>query len=103
MPNSLDERVSIIAPVGQDAVSMATFLKDQGFEPLILSGLGEFCQRGSAAGGMLLVTEEAVHMPVSPSLLECLKAQAAWSELPIVILTKGGETRLTQLLDLTAT
>ncbi|MGN6553192.1 MAG: sensor histidine kinase [Verrucomicrobiota bacterium] len=103
MPNSLDERVSIIAPVGQDAVSMATFLKDQGFEPLILSGLGEFCQRGSAAGGMLLVTEEALQMPDSPSLLECLKAQPPWSELPIVILTKGGETRLTQLLDLTAT
>lgn len=102
MPNSLDERVSIIAPVGHDAMSIAALLEQHGFEPLILSGLGEFCRDRSAAGGMLLVTEEALQMPDLPILLECLKAQPPWSELPIIILTKGGETRLTQLLDLTA-
>ena len=32
-----------------------------------------------------------------------LKLQPAWSELPLIILTSGGESRLTRLLDLAAT
>jgi signal transduction histidine kinase len=49
-----------------------------------------------------LLTEEALELPQVSGLLEALKAQPAWSELPLIILTSGGESRLAKLLDLVA-
>ena len=61
------------------------------------------CTRQLAAGaGVLLMTEEALEMPRALELLEALKTQPPWSELPLIILTTGGESRLAGLLDLAA-
>jgi PAS domain S-box-containing protein len=52
--------------------------------------------------GALLLTEEALGFPDIPVLFKTIGEQPPWSELPIIILTGGGESRLAQLLDLTA-
>jgi signal transduction histidine kinase len=97
-----DERVLIMAPVGKDATAMAALLYADGFEVRICTGVDE-CSRQIAAGtGALLLTEEALESPLLSNLLEVLKAQPAWSELPLVILTSGGESRRARLLDLAA-
>jgi signal transduction histidine kinase len=97
-----NERVLIMAPVGKDATAMAALLYADGFEVRICAGADE-CSRQIAAGtGALLLTEEALESPLLSNLLEVLKAQAAWSELPLVILTSGGESRRARLLDLAA-
>jgi signal transduction histidine kinase len=97
-----DERVLIMAPVGKDATAMAALLYADGFEVGICAGADE-CSRQIAAGrGALLLTEEALESPLLSNLLEVLKAQPAWSELPLVILTSGGESRRARLLDLAA-
>ena len=97
-----DERVLIMAPVGKDATAMAALLYADGFEVRICAGADE-CSRQIAAGtGALLLTEEALESPLLSNLLEVLKAQPAWSELPLVILTSGGESRRARLLDLAA-
>ena len=49
-----------------------------------------------------MLTEEALELPSVSDLLDALKAQPAWSELPLIILTSGGESRLARLLDLVA-
>jgi signal transduction histidine kinase/CheY-like chemotaxis protein len=49
-----------------------------------------------------LLTEEALELPQVSVLLEALKEQPAWSELPLIILTSGGESRLAKLLNLVA-
>jgi signal transduction histidine kinase/AmiR/NasT family two-component response regulator len=49
-----------------------------------------------------LLTEEALELPQLSDLLETLKAQPAWSQLPLIILTSGGESRLAKVLDLAA-
>ena len=49
-----------------------------------------------------MLTEEALELPQVHELLEALSAQPAWSELPLIVLTSGGESRLAQLLDLVA-
>jgi signal transduction histidine kinase/ActR/RegA family two-component response regulator len=103
MPKSEpDERVVIIAPLGQDAAAMAALLEGGGFHAEVSSGLIECCEKLSNAGALLL-TEEALELPQVSGLLEALKAQPAWSELPLIILTSGGESRLAKLLDLVAT
>jgi signal transduction histidine kinase/ActR/RegA family two-component response regulator len=94
-----DERVIIVAPVGQDAAAMAGLLEPEGFRTEVSSGLTACCEKLSNAG-VLLLTEEALELPQVSGLLEALKEQPAWSELPLIILTSGGESRLARLLDL---
>jgi FixJ family two-component response regulator len=95
------ERVIIVAPIGQDAAAIAALLDAEGVQTEVSGGPGESCKNLSDAGALLL-TEEALELPQVHELLEALRAQPAWSELPLIILTSGGESRLTQLLDLVA-
>ena len=93
-----DERVLIMAPLGNDATAMAALLYADGFDVRICAGADE-CSRQIAAGtGALLLTEEALESPLLSNLLEVLKAQPPWSELPLIILTSGGESRRARLL-----
>jgi signal transduction histidine kinase len=96
------ERVIIIAPVGQDAAAMATLLDTQGFETQICNESAEYSQEMIDSAGALLLTEEALESGQGSLLLDLLKAQPPWSELPLIILTSGGESRRAGLLDLAA-
>jgi signal transduction histidine kinase/ActR/RegA family two-component response regulator len=100
MPKN-DERVVIVAPVGQDAAAMATLLASEGFQAEVSADLIE-CAEKVPNAGVLLLTEEALEVPQVSDFMEALKAQPTWSELPLIILTSGGESRLAKLLDLIA-
>ena len=97
-----DERVIIIAPVGQDAEAMAALLDAQGFETQICNGSDEYSRQFTDRAGALLLTEEALESPQGSLLLDAVKAQPPWSELPLIILTSGGESRRAGLLNLAA-
>jgi len=94
------ERVIIMAPVGQDAVAIASLLDAQGFESQICNGSDEYSRQITDTAGALLLTEEALESPQGSLLLGILKAQPPWSELPLIILTSGGESRRAGLLNL---
>src|SRR6266404_6494549 len=98
-----DEHVIIIAPVGQDAEAMAVALDTEGFETQICHGLDENFRQFTDSAGALLITEEALESAQGSLLLDALKAQPPWSELPLIILTSGGESRRAGLLNLAAT
>jgi signal transduction histidine kinase len=93
------ERVIIIAPVGQDAEAMAALLDAKGFETQICHGLDEYSRGITDGAGALLLTEEALESAQGSLLLDILKAQPPWSELPLIILTSGGESRRAGLLN----
>ena len=95
-----DNCVIIIAPVGQDATAMAALLEAEGFEIGICQDLKEGSRQIGIGAGALLLTEEALELPGDSNLLEVLQAQAPWSEIPVIILTSGGESRMARLLDL---
>jgi PAS domain S-box-containing protein len=97
-----DERLLILAPVGQDASAIASVLSAEGFQTHICAGPGECSREIEAGAGALLLTEEALEMAQISDLLGTLGSQPAWSELPVIILTSGGESRLRRLLDVTA-
>src|SRR5206468_3682308 len=97
------ECVFIIAPVGQDAETMAALLDAKGFEIQICHKLDEFSRKITDSAGALLLTEEALESAQGSLLLDVLKAQPPWSELPLIILTSGGESRRAGLLNLAAT
>src|SRR5256714_5464091 len=96
------ECVFIIAPVGQDAETIAALLDAEGFETQICRKLDEYSGRITDGAGALLLTEEALESAQGSLLLDLLKAQPPWSELPLIILTSGGESRRVGLLNVAA-
>ncbi len=92
----------MLAPVGGDGPAMVTLLRERGFAAEVCQSLTEVCAQIAAGAGALLLTEEALAVAQTPGLFAQLKAQPPWSELPVIILTHGGESRLAQLLDLAA-
>ena len=96
------ERVLIVAPVGRDAAVIAELLRENGHKAAICRGAGEAATEASSGAGALLLTEESLEREHMPLLLQHLDTQPAWSELPVIILTRGGESRSKQLLDLAA-
>lgn len=97
-----DERIIVMAPIGQDATAMAALLEAEGFTSQICDGMEECCYHVAAGIGVLLLTEEALEFEKTSYLLDALKVQPAWSEIPLIILTTGGESRLSRLLDVAA-
>ena len=100
--NNKDERVIIIAPVGQDAEAMAALLNAEGFETQIFHRLDESSRQIWDSAGALVLTEEALEPAQGSLLVDALEAQPPWSELPLIILTSGGESRRAGLLNLAA-
>jgi signal transduction histidine kinase len=96
------ECVLIIAPIGQDADTMAALLDAEGFETRICDGSNQCARQLKDGVGVLLLTEEALESAQGSLVLDALQTQPPWSELPFIILTSGGESRRVGLLNLAA-
>ena len=96
-----DERIFVIAPVGGDANAIALLLTEHGFQAFICPDSATTAVEIINAGA-LVVTEEAFESATTTNLLIALEDQPAWSELPVIILTSGGASRLPRLFDLAA-
>src|SRR2546430_5265218 len=96
------ECVFIVAPVGQDAETMAALLDAEGFETQICRRLDEYSGQITDGAGALVLTEEALESTEGSLLFDLLKAQPPWSELPLIILTSGGESRRVGSLNVAA-
>src|ERR1700728_3564006 len=97
-----EERIFIMAPLGHDAAVMSALLEAEGFNPDICTGPAEVCEKIPIGAAALLFTEEALELPRVSDLFKMLREQPPWSELPLIVLTTGGESRLVRLLDLIA-
>ena len=95
-------RVLVMAPAGQDAPAIADLLTKHGLPALICRSAAEFCAEINASAAALLITEEALETERGFDMFETLRGQPQWSELPVIILTTGGELRLNRLLELAA-
>lgn len=95
------EPVLIIAPIGGDAPSLAALLQKEGIANQIFADAGS-CAEAMEVASVLLLTEEALELPGAPALIERLANQPAWSELPVIVLTRGGESHVAAVLDLAA-
>ena len=100
--NKVEERILILAPIGQDAPAMASLLTSQGLNAVVCGTPLDTCHQLEMGGAVLVVTEESLELPQISLLLQHLKTQPPWSELPMIVLTRGGESRLARLLDLVA-
>lgn len=85
-----EERVLVLAPTGRDAPLIAAALGRHGLASLACRDLDCVCREMAAGAGMALLAEERLRPAELPCLIESLRQQPPWSDLPLLILTGKG-------------
>ncbi|SQF98345.1 sensory box histidine kinase/response regulator [Paucimonas lemoignei] len=89
-PGLLSERAIILAPTGRDSQIALMILQEAGFPALVAHNLLELNEELSLGAGMAIIADEALRaVDISP-LVQTLERQPAWSDIPIVLLTRHG-------------
>ena len=86
----LGERILLIAPTRMDGEMTRSLLADASIDCDLCAGPDEARREIEAGCGGLLLTEDAILLDDYPRLVESLGDQPPWSDLPVVILTRGG-------------
>ncbi|WP_313001902.1 ATP-binding protein [Brevundimonas sp.] len=84
---ALGRRVLICAPYGRDGTSLERLLEREGYEAQAFAALPALAAALDDLSGAILVTEEALASGVAP-LKAWADAQASWSDMPVVLLTR---------------
>jgi PAS domain S-box-containing protein len=98
----LEQRVLILAPIGQDGQLTASFLTKAGIDAAVCSGMVDLSVRVQEGCAAVLVAEEALETEAVERLTRSLDRQPSWSELPVAIITSTGNSAATSLQRLTA-
>lgn len=86
-----DGLVLILTPTGRDSTLAAGALAEAGIASEICRDLVQLSARIGERATAVLLAEEALSAAELPQFLECLRAQPAWSDLPLLILTSAGQ------------
>ncbi|HEX8593982.1 MAG TPA: response regulator [Pseudomonas sp.] len=89
-PGLLSERAIILAPRGRDSQIALAILQEAGFPALAAPNLLELSKELTLGAGMAIIADEALRGADISILLDTLKQQPAWSDIPIVLLTHHG-------------
>jgi signal transduction histidine kinase len=94
--------ILVFAPAGRDGRLAVQFLREAGLAALTCGSADDFLQRLGAETGAVLLTEEALRPSLTTPLSEWLRAQPAWSDLPIVLCIdpNRGPGEIQRLVDL---
>lgn len=91
-PDPRDERTLVLAPVGRDGSILATACESQQLSCVVCPTIDDVARTLEDGAGVVVVTEEALVPPGSRVLVEALRAQPAWSDIPVVVLTSADRT-----------
>src|SRR5205809_1046101 len=87
---TLNLRVLILAPTGKDAALTAAVLSEAAIDPLVCPDLACVERAIEEGAGLLLLAEEAIAGGGLRTLGTALSRQPAWSDLPVLLLTRHG-------------
>lgn len=85
-----EKRVLVVAPLGADARNIGEVLMHAEFAVALCHDVIAAAREMNAGCGVMVVTEEAVLTPEHQRLAEALERQPPWSDVPLVVITKGG-------------
>ncbi|HEX7890505.1 MAG TPA: hybrid sensor histidine kinase/response regulator, partial [Ramlibacter sp.] len=86
----MERRILIYPAVAQDGLLAGKVLSSVGIETLICRGSEAVLAALAEGAGALLVVEEVISGAAIQPLKRFVDAQAGWSDLPILVLTKRG-------------
>jgi PAS domain S-box-containing protein len=85
-----EERVLVLAPTAGDAALSRSLLTDAGLACHVSTDLCGLCRDIAEGAGALLLTEEVLAASDSNCLVEAIRQQPAWSDVPILLLCDSG-------------
>ncbi len=88
----LEQRVLVLAPTGRDAVLACQLLASMEVPGIAAAGSDELFQEIAAGVGAVILADEALHPEVVERLLAILGEQPPWSDLPLIVFTRSGES-----------
>src|SRR5688572_24432619 len=88
--DDLSSRVLLLAPTVRDAEVTCALLGQAGLTCFSCADLHMLSREVLRGAGAVLITEEAVYNGAILELLVAVTGQPAWSELPVVVLIRGG-------------
>src|SRR4051812_30281582 len=86
------ESLLIVAPTGQDGRLLTDFLSKEQIRCEVLPHVSALKDRTEKPFGAFLIAEEALDGKGIATLRRLLSDQEPWSDIPIILLTSGGET-----------
>ncbi|HEX6315921.1 MAG TPA: ATP-binding protein [Gemmatimonadaceae bacterium] len=86
----LERRVLVLAPIGKDASLIATMARSDGIECVACQNLDELLREVPRGAAAIVVAEEALQDGGDGRFPSLLARQPAWSDVPILLLTKPG-------------
>jgi len=87
----LEQRVLVLAPTGGDAVLTRQLLAPVNVPSLVCADSAELFREIGAGAGAVILADEALLPEVAGGLLQILRDQPPWSDLPLIVFTRGGE------------
>jgi two-component system, sensor histidine kinase len=88
--NAIEHRVLILAPTGKDAALARAVVSDAKIEAVVCHHMAGLLQEIDRGAGTVLLAEEALTETTINALVQALGQQPAWSDLPLLILTRPG-------------
>ena len=85
-----ETRVLLLAPTRRDGEVTQRLLAGAGLACLVCRSVHHLSLEAEAGAGAILLTEEALDADEISELLACLSRQPSWSDLPVVMLMRGG-------------
>lgn len=90
MAGSDEERVLVLAPTRSDGGLSRLILEEAGLRARVFSSLSELARELELGAGAIVLTDEVFVATDVPSLLDALRRQPAWSDLPVILLSSMG-------------
>lgn len=85
-----EDRILLLAPTRRDGEVTSALLSSAGLSCVVCRNLNDLSEEIVAGAGVVLLTEEALAATGIAQLVAAIQAQPAWSQLPIVLLMRGG-------------
>jgi PAS domain S-box-containing protein len=89
-PGPLSERAIVLAPTGRDGQIAASILQEAGYPAEIRDDVPGLCEELEKGAGLAIIADEAIRTADLRPLAGFLSRQPAWSDFPIVLMTRRG-------------
>lgn len=88
---TLEQRILIFAPTGNDAPLTVSFLARANLTGRICRDMFDLARDIAEGCGVIVMAEETLEQEATAILTHALTEQPSWSDIPVVIVTSGGE------------
>ena len=85
-----DLRVLLLAPTQRDGDASRALLASAGIECVLCPDVKTLCGENALGAAAVILPEETVVTEAADRLAQMIRQQPVWSDLPVIVLTRGG-------------